>query len=109
MSQLSRRDFVKGSGALAMLPPLPRREPDLVLHHGNFVTMDAQHPRAQAVAIADARFQAVGSNDEVLPLASARTRTINLEGKTVLPGFIDAHSHPASSGRRHLRGVDCDL
>jgi predicted amidohydrolase YtcJ len=92
-----------------MLPPLPRREPDVVLHHGNFVTMDAQHPRAQAVAIADARFQAVGSNDEVLPLASARTRTVNLEGKTVLPGFIDAHSHPASSGRRHLREVDCDL
>ena len=109
MSRLSRRDFLRSSAALALMPPLPRREPDLVLYNGNIVTMDAQHPRAQAVAIADGRFQAVGANDEVRPLATARTRSVNLEGKTVLPGFIDAHSHPASSGRRHLREVDCDL
>src|SRR5262249_7290531 len=42
-------------------------------------------------------------------MATARTKQINLEGKTVTPGFIDAHTHPASSGRRHLREVDCDL
>jgi hypothetical protein len=36
-------------------------------------------------------------------------RKIDLGGKTVLPGFIDAHSHPADAGRLHLRMVDCDL
>ena len=42
-------------------------------------------------------------------LASARVRKIDLGGKTVLPGFIDAHSHPASAGLQHLKSVDCDL
>jgi predicted amidohydrolase YtcJ len=66
-------------------------------------------PRAQAVAIANGHFLAVGNDDDVRPLAGALTKKIDLEGKTVLPGFIDAHTHPASSGRQHLRAVDCDL
>lgn len=88
---------------------LPAPAPELILHGANIVTMDASQPRAQAAAIAGGRFVAVGSNDEVLPLASGRTRKVALEGRTVVPGFIDAHSHPASSGLRHLREVDCDL
>ena len=39
----------------------------------------------------------------------AKTKKINLGGKTVVPGFIDAHTHPAVAGRMHLRQVDCDL
>lgn len=66
-------------------------------------------PRAQAVAISGGRFLAVGSNDDVLHLASVRTRKIDVGQKTVLPGFIDAHTHPAEAGRLHLRQVDCDL
>ena len=54
-------------------------------------------------------FLAVGSNRDVLDLATARTRKIDLGGKTVVPGFIDAHTHVAYSGLRHLRQVDCDL
>jgi predicted amidohydrolase YtcJ len=89
--------------------PLEREEPDLILHHGNFWTVDPRSPRAEAVAISDGRFLAVGSNQEVLNLANSRSRKIDLFGKTVLPGFIDAHTHPAVSGRLHLRQVDCDL
>jgi predicted amidohydrolase YtcJ len=44
-----------------------------------------------------------------LNLASGRSRKIDLGQKTVLPGFIDAHTDPAESGRLHLRQVDCDL
>ncbi len=51
---------------------------------------------------------AVGSNDEVRGLATGRTKKLDLEGKTVVPGFTDAHAHPASSGRDHLRMVACD-
>jgi predicted amidohydrolase YtcJ len=83
--------------------------PDLILHSGNFITVDSAQPAAQAVAIARGRFVAVGSNDEILPLATGSTRKIHLEGKTVVPGFIDAHTHPASSGVQHLKSVDCDL
>ena len=36
-------------------------------------------------------------------------KKINIDNKTITPGFIDARSHPASSGRSHLRKVDCDL
>jgi predicted amidohydrolase YtcJ len=108
MSRKSRREFLGSFGAFA-LAPLARTEPDLLLFNGNFITIDAKQPRAQAVAIAGGRFLAVGSNDEVRALATARTRKIDLEGKTVVPGFIDGHTHPASSGRRHLREVDCDL
>jgi len=104
----SRREFLFGLGALAVFP-FERVQPDLVLYHGNFITMNARQPRAQAAAIAGGRFLAVGSNDEVRALSAPGSNGVDLGGKTVVPGFIDAHSHPASAGRQHLRNVDCDL
>jgi len=71
--------------------------------------VNPHQPRAQAVAISNSRFLAIGSNDEILPLAAGNAKKIDLGGKTVLPGFIDAHSHPAEAGLSHLRMVDCDL
>ena len=94
---------------LASLGFAPFTKPDLILHNGNIHTVDASAPHAQAVAIAAGRFFAVGSNEDIQGLASANARKIDLAGRTVVPGFIDAHTHPASSGLRHLREVDCDL
>src|SRR6267154_3443365 len=109
----SRRDFVFGLGALGALSmvswSMDRTEPELILYNGNFWTVNPRQPRAQAVAIAGGRFLAIGSNDEVLALAAGNATKIDLGGKTVLPGFIDAHSHPAQAGLSHLRMVDCDL
>lgn len=104
---IGRREFLAAGGATPLLAGSV--EPELILHHGNFVTVDAAQPRAQAVAIARGRFLAVGSNEDVLRLATGRSKKTDLGGKTVTPGFIDAHSHPASSGLSHLREVDCDL
>jgi len=87
---------------------MDRTEPELILYNGNFWTVDPRQPRAQAVAISGGRFLAIGSNEEVLPLAAGNAKKIDLGGKTVLPGFIDAHSHPAEAGLSHLRMVDCD-
>lgn len=107
MFDISRRNFLVGLGALA-LTALERTEPDLVLYNGNFWTVDPRMPQAQAVAISGGRFLAVGSDDEVLSLATTRSRKIDLAKKTVLPGFNDAHAHPGESGVSHLRMVACD-
>jgi predicted amidohydrolase YtcJ len=98
---LTRRTFLAGLAG--------QIEPGLILHRGNIHTMDRTAPHAEAVAIAGDRLLAVGSNDDILRLATGRTRKIDLGGKTVVPGFIDAHTHVAYSGIRHLRQVDCDL
>jgi predicted amidohydrolase YtcJ len=84
-------------------------EPELILYNANIITIDNRRPRAQAVAIADGRFLAVGADEQVRELATGRTKKIDLGGRTVVPGFIDAHTHPAEAGLLHLRQVDCDL
>ncbi len=109
MYKFSRRDFLYGLSGISLLAFLRTHEPELILHNGNIWTVDATQPRAQAVAISGGRFTAVGSDREVLALAAGRSRKIDLGGRTVFPGFIDAHSHPAISGRDHLRMVACDL
>jgi hypothetical protein len=107
----SRREFLGQLGAFALSPAvfIERTAPELILFNANIVTIDERHPRAEAVAIADGRFLAVGSNDKIRALAAGSTKKIDLGGKTVVPGFIDAHTHPAVAGRMHLRQVDCDL
>ncbi|MBA3763447.1 MAG: amidohydrolase [Chthoniobacterales bacterium] len=107
----SRREFLGQLGAFAVAPALflERTAPELILYNANVITIDDRHPRAQAIAIADGRFLAVGSNEKVAALATAKTTKMNLEGKTIVPGFIDAHTHPAVAGRMHLKQVDCDL
>ena len=69
--------------------------PDLLLHNGKIVTVDGDFSVAQAIAIKDGRFLAVGSDHEILSLAGANTEEIDLEGKTVLPGLHDSHVHLA--------------
>jgi predicted amidohydrolase YtcJ len=109
MSKFSRRDFLYRFGSIPLLALLRKQEPELILYNANIWTVDAKQPRAQAVAISGDRFVAIGSSREILALAAGRSRKIDLGGRTVLPGFIDAHSHPADSGRNHLRMVACDL
>lgn len=107
-SDFSRRDFLYGVGAFALLP-LARLEPDLILYNGNIWTVNDKMPRAQALALNGDRILAVGSNDEILRLAAGISKKIDLGGKAVFPGFIDAHAHPCESGVNHLRMVACDM
>lgn len=114
---VSRRELLRNAGAVAALPlfasramaAISQQRPELILHNGHFITIDPSQPIAEAVAIAGDRILAVGSNAEVNGLVGSGTRKIDLGGNTVVPGFIDAHTHPAYAGRRHLRFVDCDL
>ena len=71
---------------------------DLVLYGGNILTIDPDLPRAESLAVRDGRIVAVGSNEELASLRSQAARTVDLDGATVMPGFIDAHTHFVSGG-----------
>ena len=75
-----------GSMAVAQLP-------DQIFHHGKIVTVDEKFSIAEAFAVRGERIQAVGSNDDVLKLAGTKTKLIDLNGHTVIPGLIDSHVH----------------
>jgi predicted amidohydrolase YtcJ len=82
---------------------------DTAILNANVITIDPRRPRAEALAIGQGRFVAVGTTAEVRGLIGPRTRVMDLGGKTVAPGFIDAHVHVLSSGVHHVMAVDCDL
>jgi len=79
---------------------------DIVLFNGKIVTVDDRDSMVEAVAIRDGKFVAVGGTEEVMALAGDCTRVIDLEGKTVIPGIIDSHTHPGGIASRFLE-VDC--
>lgn len=81
---------------------------DLVVVNATIYTIDDRQPRAEAFAVHGERFLAVGSNAEIRQFVTPRTQVIDASGMTVVPGFIDAHTHPADSGAQHLMFVDCD-
>jgi predicted amidohydrolase YtcJ len=66
---------------------------DTVLVNGKIVTVDPQSSVRSAVAIRDGRIAAVGTDAEIRQLAGPTTRTIDLQGRTVIPGLIDSHMH----------------
>jgi predicted amidohydrolase YtcJ len=82
------------------------RAADLVLLGGAVETMGAARRRAAAVAVSRGRIVAVGSAAELSEHVGPSTRVIELAGRTVLPGFQDAHLHPPEGGLSALR---CDL
>lgn len=71
---------------------------DLVVVNADVRTMDAQTPRAEAVAVVKNRISAVGTNQQIRLLIGAKTKVIDAGGKLVLPGFNDAHVHFAAMG-----------
>jgi predicted amidohydrolase YtcJ len=66
---------------------------DAVYYNGKVLTVDERFSVTQALAVRDGKVMAVGTNAEMLNLAGPKTRRLDLKGKTVLPGFIDTHSH----------------
>ena len=72
--------------------------PNLVLFNGKVLTVDAQFTIAEAVAIRDGRVLAVGSNADIRRLAGPATRSIDLAGRSLVPGFIDSDGDNAFAG-----------
>ena len=82
------------------------RPADLVLTGGRIATMDAARRWASALAVRAGRIVAVGPDAVIAPHIGPSTRVIQLRGRTVTPGFQDAHVHPVHGGLARLR---CEL
>ncbi len=75
---------------------------DLAIINADIRTMDSQIPKAEAMVITNERIIAIGSNAEVEIFQSHATKTIDMKGRTILPGFIDTHAHLVGLGRKIL-------
>jgi len=71
---------------------------DMAIVNANLITIDPKKKTAQAVGVKGDRIVAVGSNEEIRALADEKTKVVDAEGKTVLPGFHDSHMHPLLVG-----------
>ena len=122
MTKFSRRKFIGSSSALAAaglglateaslaqsVPTPSDASPDYVILNGRIFTSDSSQPSAEAFAVKNDRFIAVGSTDYIKGLASRGTEIIDAEGMFIVPGFIDAHSHPSGAGVNELVQVNAD-
>lgn len=81
-------------------------EPDVIYFNGKIATLDAAGSTAEAVAVAAGKFAGVGTSDEIKKLAGPATKLIDLGAKTVVPGLIDGHTHPAEAVRMKEKWVD---
>src|SRR4051812_14627386 len=72
-------------------------EADLILHHGKVVTVDPAFSIQEAVSIREGKILKVGRDEEILKDRAAKTEVVDLQGRMVLPGLIDSHSHPADA------------
>jgi len=90
----------------AVLAKIALRTPEPPAHqvfiNGNVLTMDADNHIVQAISVRKDRIEAVGNSDEIMALVTNSTVVTDLRGRTLLPGFIDAHGHFPGSGATAL-------
>lgn len=106
----NRRLFLRQSGALLgglcatyLAEASVSWDADLVVWNANVHTVDSAMPAAQAFAVKDGRFVAIGTNEEAKAWIGKHTETINARHMTIVPGFIDCHNH--SPGEMLLYGT----
>ncbi|MEA3395861.1 MAG: amidohydrolase [Chloroflexota bacterium] len=125
---ITRREFLVGAGAAlagaalacgqqrggttiaptvaSTVPPIvpstpPAQAADIALLNGNIITIDSADTITQAVAVKDGLIQAVGTTEQVSAVVGEATQVIDLGGRTVIPGLIDAHNHFQVMGLMH--------
>ena len=99
-SPSNRRLFLRQSGALFgglcatyLTAASVSSDADLVVWNANVHTVDSGIPAAQAFAVKDGRFVAIGTNEEAKAWSGKHTETIDARHMTIVPGFIDCHNH----------------
>jgi predicted amidohydrolase YtcJ len=97
MKNLVRGVFVTGLIAVLMSTGCAKKTVpvtvDTIYFNGNIITLDSDELVAEAIAIKDGKILAVGDSTDIISMSGETTRKVNLNGKTLVPGFIDAHSH----------------
>ena len=83
---------------LLFVVPAVAQTPDTILVNGKILTVDDRFSIREGLAIYDGRILAVGSSADIRKLAGTRTRVIDLQGRTVIPGLIDSHLHAIRAG-----------
>lgn len=73
------------------------QEADLILRNGKIITVDDDFSIFEAIAVSGERIMKLGSDDMVMAVRGSGTRIVDLEGRTVLPGLIDSHTHPTGA------------
>ncbi|MCP4099375.1 MAG: amidohydrolase family protein, partial [Planctomycetaceae bacterium] len=89
-------------GVLGISFEVEAQNADLIYHNGQVITVNDGMPRAEAVAVRAGKILAVGTEAEVLKTRNDSTKLIDLEGQTMLPGFVDAHGHVMGGGLQAL-------
>ena len=79
--------------------------PDVIVINADVRTSDKSNGRASAFAVKDSKFIAVGNTETILSMAGDSTKIIDANGSTVVPGFIDSHTH-LSSGAKIVTGIN---
>jgi len=101
--RLRRVKFAAAVTALLCVTPASAEAPPaLLLHNGNIYTADPSEPRREALLAVDGRIAYVGTRAGALLVAPSGARLVDLQGKTVFPGFADAHAHLSDIGWREL-------
>lgn len=80
---------------------------DVIFHNGTIITIDPSLPKAESIALRNGLIQAVGTDEEVLALQEPGTELIDLQGKAIMPGFVDPHTHILNDAEGHM-GLDLD-
>jgi predicted amidohydrolase YtcJ len=93
-------------GRPSALPKIPEEPADLILRNGNILTVDSQDRIAQAVALSKGLIQKVGADPDVSSFIGPNTKVVNLKGRTVTPGIIDAHNHMIYFGEQMKYRLD---
>jgi predicted amidohydrolase YtcJ len=111
MGRLALGAGATGFGSLlrcaeAQTPPAASGAADLIYSGGPIITVNDAQPTAEAVAVRGGRILAIGTRDQVQATRGPGTRMVNLEGRTLLPGFVDPHGHVAMVG---LQAVGANL
>ena len=75
---------------------------DVIYHEGTIITINDAQPRAEAVAVKKGKILAVGSIEEIFAHKGEPTELVSLGGRTMLPGFVDAHGHVMGGGLQAL-------